>query len=247
MVADLGGPALPKLDVVRIFMIANLGRYIPGKVWQIAGLAALAKRHGVPPVIATGAAVLGQGIALVAASAIGVVTLIHGPPGVRRWGLAVGVVLGVVIVVGMLPPVFRKVVGLWFRLARQDPLSTLASADALRWLGLFVMNWALYVLAFWMLAASFGYQAPLLPVASAFAAAYVLGYVMIFAPAGVGVREGFLIAFLTPHLGAAPASVLAIASRLWTTVVEVVPAGAFWVVHLSSRHPMPGEKENAGG
>jgi hypothetical protein len=73
------------------------------------------------------------------------------------------------------------------------------------------------------------------PVASAFAASYVLGYAMIFAPAGLGPREGFLIAFLTPHVGAASAGVLAVVARLWTTLVELVPAGALWVVHLRRR------------
>ncbi len=52
---------------------------------------------------------------------------------------------------------------------------------------------------------------------------------MLFAPAGIGVREGALIALLTPHLGAPAAGVLAIVARLWTTGVELVPAGAFWL------------------
>ena len=71
MVRDLGGPALPLVTSVRLFMIANLGRYVPGKIWQIAGLAYLAKREGVPASVATGAAVLGQGVALLAATLIG--------------------------------------------------------------------------------------------------------------------------------------------------------------------------------
>jgi hypothetical protein len=246
MVVDLGGPALPVFDAVRIFMIANLGRYIPGKFWQIAGLAALARRRGVPPATAMGAAVLGQGIALVAASAVGMGALLQGPESVRRWGVAGSLALGAMLVVAVLPPVFRRIAGLWFRLARQDPPASLASVHALRWLALFAVNWVLYAIAFWVLAASFGYRPPFVPVASAFAAAYVLGYVMIFAPAGVGVREGFLIAFLTPHLGAGPSGALAVAARLWTTLVEIVPAGAFWIGHVLERGPATEEGE-AGG
>jgi hypothetical protein len=58
---------------------------------------------------------------------------------------------------------------------------------------------------------------------SVFPAAYLLGYLALFAPAGVGVREGFLIAFLHPILGPVGAF-LAVAARLWTTLVELVPA-----------------------
>ena len=44
IVRDLGGPRVPVRTTVGVFMVANLGRYVPGKVWQIAGLAYLAKR-----------------------------------------------------------------------------------------------------------------------------------------------------------------------------------------------------------
>jgi len=81
----------------------------------------------------------------------------------------------------------------------------------------------------------------LVPIASAFAAAYVIGYVMVFAPAGLGPREGFLIVFLTPHLGAAPSSMIAIIARIWTTLIEVIPAGVFWLRHIASA-----EDEQAG-
>ena len=41
--------------------------------------------------------------------------------------------------------------------------------------------------------------------------------------AGIGVREGALIFFLNPMLGAGGA-VVAVVARLWTTVVELLPA-----------------------
>jgi hypothetical protein len=88
--------------------------------------------------------------------------------------------------------------------------------------------------AFWALTVSLGLGGDILPVASAFAAAYLLGYAMIFAPAGLGPREGFLILFLTPHLGATSSGVIAVASRVWITSVELVPAGIFWMRHVSA-------------
>ncbi|MEY4957927.1 MAG: hypothetical protein RL409_2184, partial [Gemmatimonadota bacterium] len=44
---------------VRIWTIANLGRWIPGKVWSVGALSVLAAREGVPGTAAAGAAVLG--------------------------------------------------------------------------------------------------------------------------------------------------------------------------------------------
>jgi len=247
IVRELGGPALPTVDAIRLFMIANLGRYLPGKVWQIAGLAALAKGRGVPAMTATGAAVLGQGISLVAASAVGMGAFLAGPEQFRRWGVLGAALVGGLIVLVSVPPVFARLAGLWFRLSRTEPQHGLASVHGLRWLGLYVLNWVMYALAFWVLSLSLGLEAGLVPVASAFAAAYALGYVMIFAPAGLGPREGFLIIFLTPHFGATSSGVIAVVARLWTTLVELVPAGLFWMRHVASHRVTLPEGSNGSG
>jgi hypothetical protein len=227
-------------------MIANLGRYIPGKVWQIAGLAALAKGKGVGPATAAGAAVLGQGVAVIAAAAIGVGALLAGPEAYRPWGAA-GLVV-VVVLAGLLaaPRVSGSLVRAWFRLARSAAPPDLSGAHMLRWLALYTVNWALYAASFWMLALSLGFgEGSPVAVGSAFAAAYVLAYAMIFAPAGLGPREGFLIVFLTPHLGAAASGVVAIVARVWTTLVEVVPAALFWIGHVAGRAQHDGTTEAA--
>ena len=247
IVADLGGPRIPTPRAVRIFMIANLGRYVPGKVWQIAGLAVLARREGVSGGAATAAAVAGQGVAIVAASAVGVGALLVGPDAFRAWSLPVAVALVAGVGVGLLPPVFRWVTGAWFRVAREVRPDALTSRRATGWLVLYTLNWILYAVAFWVLVLSLDLDAALVPVASSFAAAYVMGYVMIFAPAGVGVREGVLVALLTPHLGAGPSGAVAIVARLWTTVVEVGPAAAFWLRHVSTGPPSGAGREDGRG
>lgn len=243
LVADMGGPRVSFSDSVRLFMVANLGRYIPGKVWQIAGMTALARRRGISAPLAMAAAVLGQGISLTAAVVVGLPTFFGGGgaaggSGLRILGpaaLAVGVLLS--------PPVFPRVVRLWFRLARQDPPETLGSLHGVRWFSVYLMNWILYAFSFRLLAASFGAGGDGLLVASSFAAAYVLGYLMIFAPAGIGVREGFLVAFLAPVTGTAAASALAIIARVWATLVEIIPAAGFWVGEMRRR---PGEGQGGG-
>jgi len=219
-------------------MVANLGRYVPGKVWQIAGLVALARSRGVPGATATAAAVLGQGIALASATLVGFGSLWALADGAAwRWALPVVLVGG--MAVGLAPPVFHAVVGTWFRLAKTAEPEELAPARAVEWLLLGLGTWIVYGTAFWILVESLGFEVTLLPTASAFAAAYVLGYVMVFAPAGIGVREGFLVALMAPQLGAGAAGAVAVIARLWTTVIEVVPAAAFWTRHVTQTRPEP--------
>ncbi|NJD18764.1 MAG: hypothetical protein FIA95_05710, partial [Gemmatimonadetes bacterium] len=83
---DLGGQRLPLGEAMGVFMAANLGRYLPGKVWQIAGLAILAKQRGIPAATATAAAGLGQGIARGAATLLGLGVLLTGPEAWLGWG-----------------------------------------------------------------------------------------------------------------------------------------------------------------
>jgi glycosyltransferase 2 family protein len=230
IVSDLGGPKLPTRTSVPVFMVANLGRYVPGKIWQIAGLAALARGHGVPVTIATAAAVVGQGMALVAASALGALALFASPDPYPLWGTVTVGAITAGLALAAVPAVYGRVLGAWFRLARAERPADLTPGSGFLWLALYLVNWTIYAAAFVLLTISLGMDGPVLAVGSAFSAAYVLGYVMIFAPAGLGPREGFLIAFLTPHLGAGAAAVVAIAARLWTTAVEVVPAAGFWLL-----------------
>ncbi len=234
IVNDLGGPQIPKTDAIRLFMMANLGRYIPGKIWQITGLAALARDRRVTPGTAVGAAVLGQGIALVVAAGLGIGvyhTLL--PSGYSV--LISAVLIGSVIILAAIPISFKAGAELWLRLTGSQPIGTLNPTSGLRWLLLYLVNWIVYSLAFWMMVASFSSDVSLIPVAAAFPAAYVLGYLMIFAPAGLGVREGFLIAFLSPYLGVGPSGIIAVVARLWTTLTEVVPASVFWFQHITSK------------
>jgi uncharacterized membrane protein YbhN (UPF0104 family) len=94
-------------------------------------------------------------------------------------------------------------------------------------------------LAFQTLATGLGLPMSFGLAVSAFAAAYLLGYVAIFAPAGLGVREGFLVAFLGPALGPGPAVALATAQRVWMTAVEVLGAALAWPA-LRSADPTVG-------
>lgn len=235
IVRGLGGPRLPGFTSVRLFMVANLGRYVPGKVWQIAGLVALARRRGVAGATATGAAVLGQGIGLAAATLVGLVSLRTVAAG-EAWTWALPVVLLGGMALGLAPPVFHAVVGAWFRLAKEAEPEGLEPSRAFGWLLVGLGSWMVYGWAFWALVTGLGLDVALLPTASAFAAAYVLGYVMVFAPAGLGVREGFLVALMAPQVGAGAAGAIAVIARLWTTVLEVVPAAAFWMRHLATTH-----------
>jgi len=88
-------------------------------------------------------------------------------------------------------------------------------------------SWAITGTAAWILIAALTPSPPdpffLIGV---YAFAWLVGFLVVFAPSGLGVREATLIVLLAPHLGAGPAAVLAVVLRFANIVGDVVAAGA---------------------
>jgi len=76
-------------------------------------------------------------------------------------------------------------------------------------------------------------------VVALFLFAQVAGLVAVFAPAGIGVREGVLLIGLQPLVGPGPAIVITAAARLWQTALELLMAAVGWWALRRSARPRP--------
>ncbi|WP_420441074.1 hypothetical protein [Candidatus Palauibacter sp.] len=219
---------------------SNLGRYLPGKIWQVTGLVAYVRGRGdsgataFVTLIAFQAAIVATGVSL-AFAVLGASAF----DGVGRWPLVAG---GIALAAALTPPVLRFVIGLGRRLLRE----TTAHGDAE--LGgamlcragvgsLFV--WLLHGLGFLalleglVLENTIGFAAAL----GVFAGSYVVGYLALVAPGGLVVRESAIVGLLTAVTAtpAAPAAALALAARLWTTAAELASFGLALALLRSAR------------
>jgi hypothetical protein len=231
---------------VRIWFLTNLARYIPGSVWQFAGLAALVAREGVSAIAATGGALL-QRVALTATGAG--LTLILMPRLIRSWGVGLGTGLtwGLVLSLAafgllLVPATGRTVRRIVIRVAGRDipwpeppprELAVYVSATALPWI--------VYGVAFWWFGrALLGDAAPSLGLAvGTYTASYVAGLIAIFAPGGIVVREAALVAVLGPAIGHDAALLLAVGSRFWLVALELVTALVVLAWPRKPRVPSP--------
>lgn len=210
-----------------ILLVANLGRYVPGKIAQLVGLAMLSHRRGLSGVRATAAGATGQMINLLAAAAVG------GWVAVRAtdFDVAESLVPGLAVVAGLAAFLYFGGAGIVLRwvLRRSGHVGDLPLKTGRRLLFLlpgYVLNWLILGGAFVCLGRGLGLELGVWSGTSAFAAAYFAGYIIVVAPAGIGVREGALVTLLAPTLGAEAAIVLAALQRVWITVVEVAGAAA---------------------
>lgn len=208
----------------RIWSLSSLGKYLPGKVWAIAGMAIMAQRAGVAPWAATASAILLQALAIGSGAVVvglsGTAALETAHPGVRiaLWALALSSAAGIVLLTSPFVSV---------RLLKRLLPAGAPPAPRLRAVvyGLVanLLAWAGYGLAFWILTRGLLPEAPLTPLAAigAFTASYLAGFLAVLVPGGLGVREGVFVLMLQAPLGLATATALAVASRLLLTVTEL--------------------------
>jgi len=214
---------LPFGPAARTWSVANLGRYVPGKVWSVAGLVVLAQQAGVAPGPAAASAFVIQAVSLGSGAAVVAAVTPHSAPPLR---LALA---GLAAVATILVLVWRPT-ALWLgRLVNAiAPLAPLAPSAVFAGTILTVLSWGTYGAALWMLARGLVPDAPIpLPLATAigaFTLGYILGLLALFAPGGVGVRELVLVGLLAPFLGNGGAVVVSVASRVLLTLMEAAAA-----------------------
>jgi glycosyltransferase 2 family protein len=229
------GNRLAFVEAARIWFVSNLGKYLPGKVWQIGAMGVMAQRAGVSGVAAVGSSLVINlvnvitGIAIVLLSGSEVIALSAGTTGPRlAWAM---IAAGIVAVVAM-PRLIGPIAALASRLLRRKIEVPHVPAPAI-WLAAVgtAVAWVLYGVAFALLARALVPSATgaILRYLAVFTGSYLAGYLALFAPGGLGVRELVLVAALGQYGLAteAQAAVIAVASRLWLTILEIVPGLIF--------------------
>lgn len=221
-----------------VWFVSGLARYIPGNIWSIAAIGAMARRRGASAVAAAGSSILINVINVASGAAI---VLLFGARLVPQPG-AVAVVAALVLLGGAAAPrLVRPAVAWTARALGRDvrlpdlPASTVwiaLAGTSLAWIG--------YGAAFRLFAGSIlgahALQGELGLYIAAYTAAYILGFVTPVAPAGIGVREFGIIEGMS-RLGlatAGDAALVAVASRLWLTVLEAAP-GVFALALIHAR------------
>ncbi len=225
---------LAVFEASRIWFVSNLGKYLPGKVWQIAALAVMAQQRGISPVAATGASVIVNlanilsGFAVLLLAGVEVLD-VYSRTGTRvAAGIVAALLAGLLLLPFVLPAlatVVLRVTGRTIQLpripARAIWIATIGTGIA----------WVLYGLAFQLLVVGILGEATGDSTAyvAVFITSYLVGYLTLIAPGGIGVREAMMVAGLTSvGLTTEPrAWLLAAGSRLWLTILEVIPGVLF--------------------
>lgn len=238
LLAGLGSP-LTGAAARRIFFVGQLGKYLPGSVWPVLVQMDMGRRHGVPASRMAVSFFVSLGLSVLTGTVLGAPVLVLAGENLiwLRWPAVAVAVVGAVVL--LWPPALNRLLVMGLRVLRRPPLERhLTGATVARATLLMVGTWGFFGLALWFLAVDLGADPrAALPVSvSGYALAYTAGLLFILAPAGVGVRDVLLMVTLAPVLGGAPATAVALLSRLVATAADI--GVALWAIgsHRTNAH-----------
>lgn len=224
IMSDLGNP-LPLGPALRVFFLAQVGKYVPGAVWPFVAQMELGRSLGVPRRRSAIAGLLFVGLHCATGLLVASVTLpFASPDAVERywWVLALTPVLLVVLHPKVLSPLLDRA----FWLLRRPPLDRpLTLRNILRACGFLLVTWFWYGVSLLALAAPLGLsgRGELFLAIGAYGLAWSAGVLVLgLVPAGIGVREAVLAAVLLPVLPAGAAIAVVAASRVVQTLGDAV-------------------------
>lgn len=236
---DLGVGAPDAGSTLRVYFIASLGRYLPGKLWQLAGLAMLSRREGLPGGAATACAIIGQLAFVVTGLLLLALLLPDSGRGMAGLAAASGLIALSAGVWLLLATRAGHGAREWLRARVPAASSRIGAAfdlaDRIRpgraavWLVGYGLSWVAIGVAFTLFVDAFvpGAASSARALSGAIAASYLAGYLALV-PAGLGVREATLSLLLAqvPTVPVAAALVIAVLQRVWFTVAEILPLAA---------------------
>ena len=213
---------------VRIWFLASLGKYVPGKVWAVAGAAVLAQRAGVDPSVAVAAALVLQALAIASGAAAVALTAREAFQAAGPGMVPVAAAVVLLSFAGIAALASQPMLDRFNRWLPRSipPLRAVSPTRLAVAFGANLLAWAGYGLSLLLLARGLlpGVALSLPQAIGVFTCSYLVGFLALFAPGGLGPRESVFLLMLAGDIGLKPAAALALASRLLLTGTEVLPA-----------------------
>ncbi len=223
----LVGTHIPWRHGIALWLQAQIARYLPGGIWDVAVRLVLGQQIGVSKQAMSASMGLEIGIQVLSAALFFVLSLLTWARAeLHTYLLLVGGTIAISLIC-LSPPVFRFLVQTGSRLLKLPPLPLhftywdLLALLLARFLahGLMGLGFVLFV---------YGLTSvpwPLVPkMTGAFVGAWLVGYVAILVPMGIGVRESVLAFLLRGEAAVRIIVVAALGYRVWVALRDLLAA-----------------------
>ncbi len=229
--------AIPFRESLGSWFYSQLGKYVPGKVWIFLGRFYLYGSKGKSKRAITVALYLETATLVLAAGLVFLLSLLFVKE-VKSFPIEIplpGILFLLVLSFLFLHPrILEKIVNRVLILLKREPFPlSLSYPDVLWVLAVCFLSWVVAGFGFYLFVRSVFAVSPkdLFLLAGALAVSSTAGLLALFAPSGLGVREGVLVFLLSSIMPSPVAVVLSFLTRLWMTFIEIGLIGVVYLIH----------------
>ncbi|MEO0070774.1 MAG: lysylphosphatidylglycerol synthase domain-containing protein [candidate division WOR-3 bacterium] len=221
------GEKISFIRAMSILTVTQLGKYAPGKVWFTLGRMSFVKQNGVSEAKSLTSVVIETGFLLLAAIFLFAIAIILLPRSVVPKEIYYAFLLAPLTLIITYPPLLNRLLKPLLKLFHQPVFKlNLSYPRLLLILSVYVLDWFFQGLGCFLLINSF-YPLPLarLPILlGGYSISWILGFIILIAPAGLGVREGIYTYILKLVLPQTIAIISALITRVWMSTAELTMA-----------------------
>jgi glycosyltransferase 2 family protein len=212
-------------ETLHWYYVGVLGKYVPGGILSVVGRGEMARRGGVPASVGYGSTVLSLAVTYLAAILVAAIALATGGAGRdgRYWPVLVLLPLGIA---ALHPRVVEAALRVARRVLRRElPITVPRWSVSLGLLLWHVPAWLAIGGATWLVAATLDASAPdVRAILFATVVSWVVGFLVVAAPGGIGVREAVFVATVTVLGSSGVVAAVAIVARVIFILVDLIGA-----------------------
>jgi glycosyltransferase 2 family protein len=230
-------------ELLHVYSKSWMGRYIPGTAPWILGKIYFASKVGIPKNKLAISSLLEAALQVLVFIALSLVLLLADNR-LEEFRNQYILLLSIAIIgciVAILPPVFNAVISFAYKLLKRKnlPKEDLASSKTIfRGVALFVVSSLINGVSLFLVAKSIDASVgtdDLLYIMGAGNLAAAIGMLAVFAPSGVGVREGIQLLLLSIIINPAYALIVVIMSRVVEVIGDIIFFICGWAAHRFSK------------
>jgi uncharacterized membrane protein YbhN (UPF0104 family) len=207
-------------------MIATtqIGKYVPGKIWYMVGRVYVGTKENIDGKRLAVSMVLETCLLLISSSIIFLLsTIISG--NYSTLYVSICIALTVLAIIVLYPPILSRITNFILKLFKKREIQIdISYPQILRISVYFFGLWIAQIIGFYLLISSI-YPisiANIFTLSAAYTLAWIVGFVVVIVPGGLGVREGMMSLLLSPILPIPLAIAISFIARVWITIFELV-------------------------
>jgi uncharacterized membrane protein YbhN (UPF0104 family) len=207
-----------------IISTSQIAKYVPGGIWYTLGRVYLCTTEGMKGQIVFLSVILETCFLMLTNMVLFLVSVAF-LPGTPVLSPFISVAIIIVLLIFIYPPILNWFVNIVLKVIKRPLIVLNVSYPSMVLFSLyFVGVWIAQIVGFYFLVNAI-YPlgiSHIFSLSAAYTLAWITGFIVLFAPAGLGVREGMMTLMLSTIIATPLAIVMSFVQRVWISVFEIV-------------------------